>query len=262
MAGGKITGSYAETFEGVFSTPAVLTGTVELNPVDRAAPLLPAQIDTLSVAPAPAPTFLACDICPDGACPADHTQAGRAFLKVAFKFYDKAIADGSTDAYAPIRACVKDPTGCFDPIALHCAHRRTAGRHVPDLCRSPSRARGDESAGIRGCGGPRKVRAPDKTLLVVDHNVPTTDRRQNPDPESEAQIAYLAENAKLFGLEYYDEFDKRQGIVHIIGPEQGFTLPGVRWCAATATPRRMARSARSPTASAPRRSSTSWRRRR
>jgi 3-isopropylmalate/(R)-2-methylmalate dehydratase large subunit len=58
--------------------------------------------------------------------------------------------------------------------------------------------------------------------------VPTTDRRlKNPDPESEAQIAYLAENVKHFGLEYYDEFDKRQGIVHIIGPEQGFTLPGV-----------------------------------
>ncbi|HXF88253.1 MAG TPA: 3-isopropylmalate dehydratase large subunit [Xanthobacteraceae bacterium] len=74
----------------------------------------------------------------------------------------------------------------------------------------------------------RKVRAPEKTLCVVDHNVPTTDRRQkNPDPESEAQIAYLAENAKLFGLEYFDEFDKRQGIVHVIGPEQGFTLPGV-----------------------------------
>jgi 3-isopropylmalate/(R)-2-methylmalate dehydratase large subunit len=79
--------------------------------------------------------------------------------------------------------------------------------------------------GLRLSG--RKVRAPAKTLLVVDHNVPTTDRRQkNPDPESEAQIAYLAENAKLFGLEYFDEFDKRQGIVHIIGPEQGFTLPG------------------------------------
>ncbi len=73
----------------------------------------------------------------------------------------------------------------------------------------------------------RKVRAPSKTLLVVDHNVPTTDRtKPNPDPESAAQIAYLAENAKLFGLEYYDEFDKRQGIVHVIGPEQGFTLPG------------------------------------
>ena len=80
--------------------------------------------------------------------------------------------------------------------------------------------------GLRLSG--RKVHAPEKTLCVVDHNVPTTDRRQkNPDPESEAQIACLAENAKLFELEYFDEFDKRQGIVHIIGPEQGFTLPGV-----------------------------------
>jgi 3-isopropylmalate/(R)-2-methylmalate dehydratase large subunit len=80
--------------------------------------------------------------------------------------------------------------------------------------------------GLRMSG--RKVRAPDKTLCVVDHNVPTTDRRQkNPDPESEQQIACLAENAKNFGLEYFNEFDKRQGIVHIIGPEQGFTLPGV-----------------------------------
>src|SRR5271154_4045307 len=79
--------------------------------------------------------------------------------------------------------------------------------------------------GLRLTG--RKVHAPDKTLCVVDHNVPTTDRtKPNPDPESAAQIAYLAENAKLFGLEYYDEFDRRQGIVHIIGPEQGFTLPG------------------------------------
>ena len=80
--------------------------------------------------------------------------------------------------------------------------------------------------GLRLSG--RKIRAPEKTLLVVDHNVPTTDRNlPNPDPESAAQIAYLAENAKIFDLEYYNEFDKRQGIVHIIGPEQGFTLPGV-----------------------------------
>jgi 3-isopropylmalate/(R)-2-methylmalate dehydratase large subunit len=79
--------------------------------------------------------------------------------------------------------------------------------------------------GLRLSG--RKVRAPEKTLCVVDHNVPTTDRNlPNPDPESAAQIAYLAENAKLFGLEYFNEFDRRQGIVHIIGPEQGFTLPG------------------------------------
>jgi 3-isopropylmalate/(R)-2-methylmalate dehydratase large subunit len=79
--------------------------------------------------------------------------------------------------------------------------------------------------GLRNTG--RKVRAPQKTLAVVDHNVPTTDRSlPNPDPESAEQIAVLAENARDFGLEYYNEFDKRQGIVHIIGPEQGFTLPG------------------------------------
>jgi 3-isopropylmalate/(R)-2-methylmalate dehydratase large subunit len=79
--------------------------------------------------------------------------------------------------------------------------------------------------GLRMTG--RKVRAPEKTLCVVDHNVPTTDRSQpNEDPESAAQIAALADNAAHFGLEYYNEFDKRQGIVHVIGPEQGFTLPG------------------------------------
>src|SRR5712675_1244857 len=79
--------------------------------------------------------------------------------------------------------------------------------------------------GLRLTG--RKVHAPEKTLCVVDHNVPTTNRNlPNPDPESAAQIAYLAENAKIFGLEYYNEFDRRQGIVHVVGPEQGFTLPG------------------------------------
>jgi 3-isopropylmalate/(R)-2-methylmalate dehydratase large subunit len=94
-------------------------------------------------------------------------------------------------------------------------------RHIVHEVTSPQAFEGLRLAG-------RKVRAPDKTLLVVDHNVPTTDRTlPNPDPESAAQISYLAENAKFFGLEYYDEFDKRQGIVHIIGPEQGFTLPGV-----------------------------------
>ena len=94
-------------------------------------------------------------------------------------------------------------------------------RHIVHEVTSPQAFEGLRLSG-------RKVHAPDKTLLVVDHNVPTTDRKlPNPDPESAAQIAYLAENAKFFGLEYYDEFDKRQGIVHIIGPEQGFTLPGV-----------------------------------
>ncbi len=53
--------------------------------------------------------------------------------------------------------------------------------------------------------------APEKTLAVVDHNVPTSDRsKPNPDPESAEQIAALAENARDFGVTYYNEFDKRQ----------------------------------------------------
>ena len=79
--------------------------------------------------------------------------------------------------------------------------------------------------GLRLSG--RKVHAPEKTLAVVDHNVPTTDRSKGiDDPEAATQVATLAENAKRFGIEYYDALDRRQGIVHIIGPEQGFTLPG------------------------------------
>ena len=73
----------------------------------------------------------------------------------------------------------------------------------------------------------RKVRAPEKTLAVVDHNVPTTDRTKGiDDPESRLQVDTLAKNCKDFGVEYFNEVDIRQGIVHVIGPEQGFTLPG------------------------------------
>jgi 3-isopropylmalate/(R)-2-methylmalate dehydratase large subunit len=79
--------------------------------------------------------------------------------------------------------------------------------------------------GLRASG--RQVRRPEKTLAVVDHNVPTTDRSAGiDDPESAIQVDTLAENARAFGIEYFDERDRRQGIVHIIGPEQGFTLPG------------------------------------
>ncbi len=93
-------------------------------------------------------------------------------------------------------------------------------RHLVHEVTSPQAFEGLRSAG-------RKVHAPEKTLAVVDHNIPTTDRNApNPDPESAEQIRTLAQNAKDFGLEYYDEFDRRQGVVHIIGPEQGFTLPG------------------------------------
>ncbi len=73
----------------------------------------------------------------------------------------------------------------------------------------------------------RKVHSPQKTLAVVDHNVPTTDRYLPiQDPESKAQVEQLAINARDFGVEYFDEHDRRQGVVHIIGPEQGYTLPG------------------------------------
>ncbi|HVX80643.1 MAG TPA: 3-isopropylmalate dehydratase large subunit [Devosiaceae bacterium] len=74
----------------------------------------------------------------------------------------------------------------------------------------------------------RKVRAPERTLAVVDHNVPTTDRSHGiDDPESRLQVETMAENAREFGVEYFNELDRRQGIVHIVGPEQGFTLPGM-----------------------------------
>ncbi len=81
--------------------------------------------------------------------------------------------------------------------------------------------------GLRMTG--RKVRHPEKTLAVVDHNVPTSpDRKLGiKNEESRIQVEALARNAEDFGLEYYSENDKRQGIVHIIGPEQGFTLPGM-----------------------------------
>jgi len=74
----------------------------------------------------------------------------------------------------------------------------------------------------------RKVHEPAKTLAVVDHNVPTTDRSKGiDDPESKLQVDTLAKNCAEFGVEYFDEMDERQGICHIIGPEQGFTLPGM-----------------------------------
>jgi 3-isopropylmalate/(R)-2-methylmalate dehydratase large subunit len=79
--------------------------------------------------------------------------------------------------------------------------------------------------GLRMAG--RKVRAPEKTLAVVDHNVPTTDRTKGiADEQSRVQVETLATNARDFGIEYFHERDKRQGIVHVVGPEQGFTLPG------------------------------------
>ena len=93
-------------------------------------------------------------------------------------------------------------------------------RHLVHEVTSPQAFEGLRTAG-------RVVRAPGKTLAVVDHNVPTEDRSHGiADPESAVQVATLAANAAEFGLEYYNELDVRQGIVHVVGPEQGFTLPG------------------------------------
>ena len=73
----------------------------------------------------------------------------------------------------------------------------------------------------------RKVRRPELTLAVPDHNVPTTDRSKGiDDEESRIQVETLRNNCKEFGVQLFDVNDKRQGIVHIIGPEQGFTQPG------------------------------------
>ncbi|MBK5921050.1 3-isopropylmalate dehydratase large subunit [Rhodothalassium salexigens] len=74
----------------------------------------------------------------------------------------------------------------------------------------------------------RPVRRPDATLAVPDHNVPTTPRtRPIEDPLSARQIDLLRDNARAFGVELYDMTDRRQGIVHIVGPEQGLTQPGL-----------------------------------
>ncbi|MDT8343246.1 MAG: 3-isopropylmalate dehydratase large subunit, partial [Thermohalobaculum sp.] len=81
--------------------------------------------------------------------------------------------------------------------------------------------------GLRLTG--RTVRAPDKTIAVPDHNVPTTEGREKgiENPESRIQVEALDRNAADFGIHYYPVSDIRQGIVHIVGPEQGWTLPGM-----------------------------------
>ncbi len=79
--------------------------------------------------------------------------------------------------------------------------------------------------GLRQSG--RRVRRPEATLAVPDHNVPTTDRSRGIAEEtSRIQVETLARNCEEFGIELFDMTDPRQGIVHVIGPEQGFTLPG------------------------------------
>ncbi|SMX24826.1 3-isopropylmalate dehydratase large subunit [Boseongicola aestuarii] len=124
-----------------------------------------------------------------------------------------------------------NPRTLYDKIwDDHVAHEADDGtcrlyidRHLVHEVTSPQAFEGLRMAG-------RAVRAPDKTIAVPDHNVPTTAGRNNPDqmPEdSRIQVAALDKNAKDFGIHYYPVSDIRQGIVHIVGPEQGWTLPGM-----------------------------------
>jgi 3-isopropylmalate dehydratase large subunit len=99
-------------------------------------------------------------------------------------------------------------------------------RHLVHEVTSPQAFEGLRLAG-------RKVRRPDLTLAVPDHNLPTTaridaagNRLPIEDPESAQQLAALEKNAPEFGVKYIGATDAEQGIVHVIGPEQGFTLPG------------------------------------
>ncbi|MGP1358901.1 3-isopropylmalate dehydratase large subunit [Roseicyclus sp.] len=95
-------------------------------------------------------------------------------------------------------------------------------RHLVHEVTSPQAFEGLRMAG-------RKVRAPEKTIAVPDHNVPTTPDRLSGgmNEESRIQVEALDTNAREFGIHYYPVSDIRQGIVHIVGPEQGWTLPGM-----------------------------------
>ncbi len=123
------------------------------------------------------------------------------------------------------------PKTLYDKIwDAHVVHEDTDGtcllyidRHLVHEVTSPQAFEGLRMAG-------RKVRAPEKTIAVPDHNVPTTEGRENPEAmteDSRIQVAALDKNARDFGVHYYPVDDIRQGIVHIVGPENGWTLPGM-----------------------------------
>ena len=121
------------------------------------------------------------------------------------------------------------PRTLFDKIwESHLAHRQDDGhcqlyvdRHLVHEVTSPQAFEGLRLAG-------RKVRRPQATLAVADHNVPTTDRSHGiVELESRIQVETLEKNCADFGIQYFSMDDIRQGIVHIIGPEQGMTQPGM-----------------------------------
>ena len=123
---------------------------------------------------------------------------------------------------------MSQPRTLYDKIwESHVVHEQEDGtcglyidRHLVHEVTSPQAFEGLRAAG-------RRVRRTDATLAVADHNVPTTDRSKGiDDEEALLQVESLTKNCEEFGVELFDMNDPRQGIVHIIGPEQGFTLPG------------------------------------
>lgn len=130
--------------------------------------------------------------------------------------------------------CMNSPRTLYQKIwDAHVVEQRDHGtaiifidRHLVHEVTSPQAFEGLRTAG-------RKVRRPDLTLAVPDHNLPTTARRDASgnrvpiaDPESAQQLEALEANAPAFGIRYIGDADREQGIVHVVGPEQGFSLPG------------------------------------
>ena len=136
----------------------------------------------------------------------------------------KKVAAEPAEPATPVK-----PRTLFDKIwDNHVVHQQEDGtcvlyidRHLVHEVTSPQAFEGLAMAG-------RTVAHPERTLAVADHNVPTTDRSQGiADEESRIQVQTLEDNCREFGVMYFGMDDIRQGIVHIIGPEQGLTLPGM-----------------------------------
>src|SRR5260370_19641454 len=134
------------------------------------------------------------------ALPACHSDLGEIMAKTLFdKVWDAHVVERLPDGT------------CVLYIDRHLVHEVT----------SPQAFEGLRLAG-------RRVRRPDATIAVVDHNIPTSDRRLGiAEPESRLQVETLEANVAEFGVPYFPVLDKRQGIVHIIGPELGISLPGM-----------------------------------
>ena len=129
-------------------------------------------------------------------------------------FGARTLYDKIWDAHVVAR---RDDGACLIFIDRHLVHEVTSPQAF---------------AGLALTG--RSVRRPDLTLAMPDHNLPTTARRDAggaiipiADPQSAAQLATLEGNVAAFGVPYISATDIRQGIVHVVGPEQGFTLPGL-----------------------------------